>query len=78
MQRPHQADRVIGSGLPSWWTLILAHQYGWDEILLFAVPILLALAGVRWAEKRAKRKKDEGDSEDRRQTGRASDRGAGD
>ena len=44
-------------GLRSWWTPVLAHQYGWDEILLFAVPILLALAGVRWAERRAKQKK---------------------
>ena len=43
----------------SWWTQILAHQYGWDEIILFAVPIVLALIGVRWAEKRAKQKKDE-------------------
>jgi hypothetical protein len=43
----------------TWWTQILAHQYGWDEIILFAVPIVLALIGVRWAEKRAKQKNDE-------------------
>lgn len=34
---------------------ILAHQYGWDEFFLFVVPIVLALAGVRYAEKRATR-----------------------
>ncbi len=32
---------------------IIAHQYGWDEIGLFVVPIVLALAGVRYLEKRA-------------------------
>lgn len=46
-------------GFDTWWTPILAHQYGWDEIVLFAVPIVLALIGVRWAEKRAKQKNDE-------------------
>lgn len=34
-----------------------AHQYGWDEILLFVVPIVLALAGVRYAERRAARRR---------------------
>ena len=37
----------------------LAHQYGWDEIILFAVPIVLALLAVRWVEKRSKRKKED-------------------
>jgi hypothetical protein len=32
---------------------VFAHQYGWDEILLFLVPVVLAVAGVRYAEKRA-------------------------
>lgn len=32
---------------------IFAHQFGWDEILMFAVPIVLALVGVRYAESRA-------------------------
>lgn len=40
------------------WMPYLAHQYGWDEIVLFAVPIVLALLAVRWAEKRSKRKKE--------------------
>jgi len=34
-------------------TPVFAHQFGWDEILLFAVPIVLALIGVRYAESRA-------------------------
>jgi hypothetical protein len=36
----------------------LAHQYGWDEIVLFAVPIVLALLAIRWAERRSKRNKE--------------------
>ena len=36
---------------------ILAHQYGWDEIVMFLVPIVLAVAGVRYAEKRATAKR---------------------
>lgn len=38
-------------------TPFLAHQYGWDELLMFGVPIVLAVAGVRYAEKRAVHKK---------------------
>lgn len=34
----------------------LAHQGGWDELLWFAVPILIVLSGVRWAERRARRR----------------------
>lgn len=32
---------------------VFAHQFGWDEILMFAVPIVLAVIGVRYAESRA-------------------------
>ncbi len=39
------ADRAL-------WTL--AHQGGWDELLMFGLPIVLAVLAVRWAEKRAK------------------------
>lgn len=38
--------------------MILAHQ-GWDEMIVFAVPILLVLAAVGWAERR--RSDDSGD-----------------
>jgi len=44
--------------------LVLAHQFGWDEILLFVVPVALALVAVRWFEKRSNRgaaDEDEGD-----------------
>ena len=37
------------------WTM-LAHQGGWDEILYFAVPAALAIYGLRWAERRARRR----------------------
>ena len=37
------------------WTL--AHQGGWDELLMFGLPILLAVFAVRWAEKRGKAKR---------------------
>ena len=33
---------------------ILAHQGGWDELLMFGVPIVLAVVAVRWAERRGK------------------------
>ena len=42
---------------------VFAHQFGWDEILLFLVPIVLALAGVRWFEKRSS-DKSSGDARD--------------
>ncbi len=35
-------------------TPLLAHQGGWDELLLFVVPALLAVGVLRWAEKRAR------------------------
>ncbi len=37
---------------------IVAHQGGWDEILLFAGPVVLAIVAVRWAERRAQAKRD--------------------
>jgi hypothetical protein len=37
------------------WTL--AHQGGWDELLMFGLPIVLAVLAVRWAEKRGKAKR---------------------
>ena len=36
--------------------VVLAHQGNWDEILMFAVPILLAFGAVRWAEKRSRQR----------------------
>ena len=36
---------------------LFAHQYGWDEIAMFLVPIALAIGGVRYAEKRAAERK---------------------
>lgn len=41
---------------------VLAHQGGWDELLFFGVPVVLALLAVRWAERRAK-KRAQGDKE---------------
>ena len=44
---------------------ILAHQGGWDEILMFAVPIVIAIGAVKWAEKRGARKRaDSGDNQE--------------
>lgn len=34
----------------------LAHAGGWDELAYFAVPAVVAILAVRWAEKRAKRR----------------------
>jgi hypothetical protein len=36
-------------------TVILAHYGGIDEIGVFVVPALLAIWGLRWAEKKARR-----------------------
>lgn len=33
---------------------IFSHQYGWDEALLFVVPIAIAVVVVRRLEKRSK------------------------
>lgn len=41
--------------------LVLAHQGGWDEVLLFAVPVGLALWAVRYAERRSRRRDREQD-----------------
>lgn len=32
-------------------TVVLAHQ-GWDEILMFAVPIIALYLGIRWWDNR--------------------------
>jgi hypothetical protein len=40
---------------------ILAHQYGWDEVLLFVVPIVAVVLVIRHLEKR--RPPDDGDNE---------------
>lgn len=34
--------------------MVLAHQGGWDEALLIAIPALAALWGLRWAGRRAR------------------------
>jgi hypothetical protein len=54
---------VIGILLSAAPRVLFAHQFGWDEILLFLVPIVLALAGVRWFEKRSS-DKSSGDTRD--------------
>ena len=42
---------------------LLAHQGGWDEFLYFAVPAVLAILAVRWAERRARRNAEEAERE---------------
>ena len=37
---------------------ILAHQGGWDELLMFGAPIVLAIVAVRWAERRGRKRRD--------------------
>jgi predicted Co/Zn/Cd cation transporter (cation efflux family) len=54
----HQADLVLALLAAFGIRWHLAHQYGWDEIVLFAVPIVLALLAIRWAERRSKRNKE--------------------
>ena len=56
--RPHLArvvhPRRMMAAVTSPYSWLIAHQGGWDEILLFVAPVVLAIAGVRWAEKRAR------------------------
>lgn len=39
-------------------TVLLAHQGGWDEVVLFAIPVVVALVLVRWAERRSRRNRE--------------------
>lgn len=45
--------------------VLLGHQGGWDEVVLFAVPLVVALALVRWAESRSRRNRDDEEPEGR-------------
>jgi hypothetical protein len=38
--------------------IVLGHQGAWDEILYFLVPVIAVVAWVRWAEKRARARRD--------------------
>ncbi|MET0832043.1 MAG: hypothetical protein ABWY62_06635 [Acidimicrobiia bacterium] len=38
--------------------MLIAHQGGWDEILLFVAPVVLAIFGVRWAERRMRARRE--------------------
>jgi hypothetical protein len=49
---------------------LFAHSWGWDEILYFAVPAVLAIFWIRWAEKRARRDRESGEDRDANMTGR--------
>ena len=44
---------------------ILAHQYGWDEALLFVVPIAIAVLVVRRLDKRSRSKEESEPDRDR-------------
>jgi hypothetical protein len=50
--------------------MILAHQGGWDEMLLVAGPIIVVVALLRMAERRARRNRaqHEPDSNDQKNT----------
>ena len=41
---------------------IVAHQGGWDEFLMFAVPIVIAFGAVKYAERRGARRRDESET----------------
>jgi membrane protein implicated in regulation of membrane protease activity len=47
--------------------IVLAHQGGWDEVVLFAVVGLVAVAALRRAERRARRRQESAEGKD--QTG---------
>lgn len=39
-------------------TGIVGHQGAWDEVLYFAVPVIAVLLWVRWADRRARGRRD--------------------
>ncbi|MBU1864978.1 MAG: hypothetical protein KKE89_01085 [Actinobacteria bacterium] len=43
---------------------VLAHSWGWDEVLYFVVPVLLAVAWVRRVERRARSGEESADGDD--------------
>jgi hypothetical protein len=45
-------------------TWSIAHQGGWDEILMFLIPIALAFLLVRRLERRGKADRDDEDQDD--------------
>lgn len=43
--------------------ITLAHYWGIDEVGIYLIPFLLAIASVRWMEKRARRSAEERERE---------------
>lgn len=46
--------------------IVIAHQGGWDEVLLFAIPVVVALVAVRLVERRAARRDDRANTDEHR------------
>lgn len=44
---------------------VLAHQGGWDEFLMFAVPVALGWWAIKAAERRSRRRAEEAAGSDR-------------
>ncbi len=49
--------------------MVLAHYWGIDEIGIFLIPAVIAVVGLRWAEKRSKAKADQRAEQDRADRG---------
>lgn len=47
---------------------VFAHYWGIDEIGIFVIPAVLAVVGLRWAEKRSRAKADQADEDDQEKT----------
>lgn len=43
--------------------LIFGHYFGIDEYGIFVIPVVLAIVLLRWAEKKAKAKREEAERE---------------
>ena len=51
------ADEPLDRPTPAAATMTsFAHYWGIDEVAVFVVPVVLAILGLRWAEKRARAK----------------------
>ena len=53
-----------GLSIPGAPAPLIAHQYGWDEALLFVVPVVAAVVVIRSLERRRRSERDENASDD--------------
>lgn len=53
--------RVKGGMIMDRLVPIVGHQGGWDEVLMFAIPIVLAIVAIRLIDRRSRRREEDED-----------------